>query len=235
MAQTETTQRQELDQAWVEEFLKGWEAAWNSHEPERLLGLMTEDIVYDDSAWPTTMRGHGDVRQFLESAWRAFPDLRFEVFDGPFIASGEPKAAFHWTGSGTHTGLIDPPGFAPTGKRIEFDGADFHEYRDARLPAPHRFRHDGCGPPARHTPEGWLTGGEGRRRRSEARREDQRAAASLIGQRQPARPSPPTGSSGAARRRCARARPRPRRGRRRGAGRSSLPRWVRAHDGETGG
>ena len=47
--QTETTQRQELDQAWVEEFLKRWEAAWNSHEPERLLELMTEDIVYDDS------------------------------------------------------------------------------------------------------------------------------------------------------------------------------------------
>jgi steroid delta-isomerase-like uncharacterized protein len=133
VAQTETTQRQELDQAWVEEFLKGWEAAWNSHEPERLLGLMTEDIVYDDSAWPTTMHGHGDVRQFLESAWRAFPDLRFEVFDGPFIASGEPKAAFHWTGSGTHTGPIDPPGFASTGKRIEFDGADFHEYRDGRV------------------------------------------------------------------------------------------------------
>ena len=133
MAQTETTQRQELDQAWVEEFLQRWEAAWNSHEPDRVLELMTEDIVYDDSAWPTTMRGHGDVREFLESAWRAFPDLRFEGTEGPFIASGEPKAAFQWTGSATHTGPLDPPGYAPTGKRIEFDGADFHEYRDGRV------------------------------------------------------------------------------------------------------
>ncbi len=133
MAQTETTQRQDIDQAWVEEFVKRWEAAWNSHEPDRLLELMTDDIVYDDSAWPTTMRGHDDVRHFLDSVWRAFPDLRFELTDGPYLATGEPKAAFRSVGSATHTGPIDPPGFAATGKRIEFEGADFHEYRDGRV------------------------------------------------------------------------------------------------------
>lgn len=122
-----------VDQAFVEEFLPRWAEAWNSHQPERLLGLMTEDIVYDDSAWPTTMRGHGDVGAFLEHAWRAFPDLEFEMTDGPFLAVGAPKAAFYWRGSGTQTGPIDPPGFAPTGKRIEFEGADFHEYRDGRV------------------------------------------------------------------------------------------------------
>jgi ketosteroid isomerase-like protein len=57
MAQTGPTQLQELDQAWIEGFAKRWEAAWNSHEHGRLLELMTDDIVYDDSAWPTTMRG----------------------------------------------------------------------------------------------------------------------------------------------------------------------------------
>jgi steroid delta-isomerase-like uncharacterized protein len=133
VAQTGVAQSQELDQAWVEEFSKRWEAAWNSHDPERLLELMTDDIVYDDSAWPMMMRGHGAVRQFLEFAWRAFPDLRFEMADGPYLVSGEPKAAFYWKGSATHTGPIDPPGFAPTGKHIEFEGADFHKYRDGRV------------------------------------------------------------------------------------------------------
>jgi steroid delta-isomerase-like uncharacterized protein len=133
MAQTGATQREELDQAWVEEFVKRWEGAWNSHEPERLLELMTEDIVYDDSAWPTTMRGHGDVRTFLDYAWRALPDLRFDMADGPYIAPGRPEAAFYWTGRATHTGPLDPPGLAPTGRQIEFEGADFHEYRDGRV------------------------------------------------------------------------------------------------------
>jgi len=49
------TQAQNLDQAWVGEFAQRWAAAWNSHEPARLLELMTEDIVYDDSAWTTTV------------------------------------------------------------------------------------------------------------------------------------------------------------------------------------
>lgn len=37
--------------------------------------LMTDDVVYDDAGWPTRMRGHAAVRGFLESTWRAVPDL----------------------------------------------------------------------------------------------------------------------------------------------------------------
>ena len=133
MAEIGATQAEELDRAWVEDFARRWEEAWNSHEPARLLELMTEDIVYDDSAWPTTMRGHGDVGTFLDYAWRGFPDLRFELLEGPYIVPSQPKAAFYWKGSGTHTGSLEPPGFAPTGKRVEFEGADFHEYRDGRV------------------------------------------------------------------------------------------------------
>jgi steroid delta-isomerase-like uncharacterized protein len=123
----------EVDPAWVEEFAKRWLAAWNSHEPERLLELMTEDVVYEDSAWPETMHGHSDVRAFLDWAWRAMPDVTFEVVEGPYLMPGQPKAAFYWKGTGTLTGPLDPPGFAPTGARAEFYGADFHEYRDGRV------------------------------------------------------------------------------------------------------
>jgi steroid delta-isomerase-like uncharacterized protein len=123
----------DVDPGWVEAFAKRWAAAWNSHERERLLELMTEDIVYDDSAWPTTMQGHGDVRAFLDWVWKAMPDLTFEMVDGPYIQPGQPKAAFYWKGTGTFTGPLDPPGFAPTGARVEFEGADFHEYRDGRV------------------------------------------------------------------------------------------------------
>ena len=122
-----------LDLDWLRDFVGRWEEGWNSHDPERLLGLMTEDIVYEDSAWPTTMRGHDDVRPFLESIWTAMPDLRFEFADGPFVKPGEQAAAFYWRGTGRFTGPLDPPGFAPTGKPLEFYGADFQEYRDGRV------------------------------------------------------------------------------------------------------
>jgi len=116
----------------VDEFIGAWLDAFNSHEVERLLALIAPDIVYDDSGWPRTMRSHADVREFVEHAWRAMHDLRFELLEGPYLL-GENRAAFRWRGTGTLTGPLDPPGFAPTGKRFDIDGADFHEYRDGRI------------------------------------------------------------------------------------------------------
>jgi steroid delta-isomerase-like uncharacterized protein len=118
---------------WIREFAQRWLEAWNSHEADRLLALMTDDIEYRDDSWHKTMRGHADVREFLDATWRATPDMTFELLAGPYVIPGEPRAAFHWRGWGTHTGLLDPPGFAPTGRRWELDGVDFHEYRDERV------------------------------------------------------------------------------------------------------
>jgi steroid delta-isomerase-like uncharacterized protein len=129
----ETTVGTRLEPGFAKEFAQRWAAAWNSHDPDRLLELMTEDIVYDDSAWPRTMRGHADVREFLASVWRAMPDLRFEPGDEPFLSPDAPKAVLYWKATGTFTGALEPPGFAPTGARAEFDGFDLHEYRDGRV------------------------------------------------------------------------------------------------------
>jgi steroid delta-isomerase-like uncharacterized protein len=118
---------------WIRDFTPRWLEAWNSHEVERLLALMTEDIEYRDDSWPKPMRGHADVREFLEAIWRATPDMTFELLTGPYVIPGEPRAAFHWRGWGTHAGLLEPPGFAPTHRRWQLDGVDFHEYRDGRV------------------------------------------------------------------------------------------------------
>lgn len=118
---------------WIREFVARWLDAWNSHRADRVLALLTEDVEARDDSWPRTMRGLRDVREFLEALWRAIPDMRFELLEGPFVIPGEPGASFRWRGSGTFTGVMDPPGFAPTGRRWEVDGADFHHYRDGRI------------------------------------------------------------------------------------------------------
>ena len=118
---------------WIREFVPRWLAAWNSHEPDRVLGFLTDDVEIRDDSWPETMHGHADVREFLGALWRAVPDMTFELLDGPYVIPGEPRASFHWRGSGTFTGRMDPPGFAPTGRRWEVDGVDFQEYRGERI------------------------------------------------------------------------------------------------------
>ncbi|MGN6868017.1 MAG: ester cyclase [Solirubrobacteraceae bacterium] len=117
----------------TQELVASWLAAWNSHDPDRVLNLLTEDVEARDDSWPKAMHGHGDVREFLDALWRAVPDMTFELLAGPYVIPDEPRASFHWRGTGTFTGRMDPPGFAPTGRRWEIDGADFHEYRDGRI------------------------------------------------------------------------------------------------------
>jgi steroid delta-isomerase-like uncharacterized protein len=122
-----------LDVEWVEAFEADYLAAWNSRDADQLLSLMAPGIVYDDSAWPSRMHGHDAVREFLHSTWTALPDLTFELVEGPYVAPGKPKAAFHWRATGTLTGPLVPPGYAPTGRRATFEGVDLHEYREHLL------------------------------------------------------------------------------------------------------
>lgn len=126
-----TTQAPSVD--WIGEFVRGWLDAWNSHEQDRVLALLTEDVDVRDDSWPRPMRGHAEVREFLQALWRAIPDMRFELLEGPYVIPGEPRASFHWRGYGTFTGPMDPPGFAPTGRRWDVDGVDFQEYRAGRI------------------------------------------------------------------------------------------------------
>jgi steroid delta-isomerase-like uncharacterized protein len=139
MAET-TTPAETLTSEWVKEFGDRYFAAWNSRQPERLLELMTEDVVYEDPSWPETMRGHAAVREFLEFVWRAFPDMEFKE-EGPLIAVDEPRAAWPVDGWATNTGPFDPPGMPPTGKRWKGEGVDILDFRDGKI-ARLRIRYD---------------------------------------------------------------------------------------------
>jgi steroid delta-isomerase-like uncharacterized protein len=118
---------------WIRYFMLRWQDAWNAHEIDRVLALMTEDVEARDDCWPKLMRGHADVREFLQVIWRAMPDMTIEPLSGPYVIPGEPRVAVHWHIEATLTGPLEPPGFAPTGRRWELDGADFYEFRDGRM------------------------------------------------------------------------------------------------------
>jgi hypothetical protein len=41
---------------WIRAFVPRWLEAWNSHEADRLVALMTDDIEYRDDSWHKMMR-----------------------------------------------------------------------------------------------------------------------------------------------------------------------------------
>jgi predicted ester cyclase len=73
------------------------------------------------------------VRAFTAAMWRAMPDMRFEEPFGLFHAEEGERAAAPWRMTATFSGPMEPPGFAPTGDRIEVEGVDVFELRDGKV------------------------------------------------------------------------------------------------------
>jgi len=108
---------------WVERFL----AADNSHILERLLSLVTDDVVYVHARLPGGFaRGKAAVAEFLTGLWTAFPDLVFEAVGEPFVSVDGERLALHWKGTGTFTGPYG--GLEPTGMRFVVTGIDVFEF-----------------------------------------------------------------------------------------------------------
>ena len=199
MGQTETTQRQEARPGLaggVTEALAGVRVETGTTECCQLMTRTSSLTTLHALTTITLATAMPPPVFLLDSAPRPPP---VSSSSSPTVRrprAGRRAKLFHRTGRATHR-ADRSPGLCPDRQahRVRRGGLP-RVSRRACLPAPHRVRHDGSGPPDRHPPEGRLTHGEGRRRRSETRREGARAAAPLIAQRQPATPSPPTGSSG---------------------------------------
>ena len=84
------------------------------------------------------------MKEWLEACVRAFPDYRFEEPEPVYVSSDRPKVIAPWRMLGTHTGPIDPPGFAPTGRELVIDGVDHWWFRDG-LVCRYRADYDSMG------------------------------------------------------------------------------------------
>jgi steroid delta-isomerase-like uncharacterized protein len=112
---------------YARDFADRWQTAWNSRDPDQVVSLCTEDVVWDDPITERPERGRNAVADYLRSTWRSFPDLEFTWPEGPYASFDGIKLALHWRVTGTMLGPMDPPGFAPTGRRMEAEGVDLLE------------------------------------------------------------------------------------------------------------
>jgi predicted ester cyclase len=105
----------------------------NERDVRHIPIIFTEDIEFNDDAWPETVRGHREMERFLTAVWRAIPDLRFELLEGPHLSEDGQHAAARVRVSGTMSGSLDPPGFAPTGNRVATEFGGFYELEGDRV------------------------------------------------------------------------------------------------------
>jgi steroid delta-isomerase-like uncharacterized protein len=117
----------------LSDFTERYGAAWNACDTDAMAELITDDIVWVDPALPEPARGIPAVQEFMRTSFQIFPDLHFSEPDPPKAAINGELIAWAWTMEGTFRGPIDPPGFAPTGKRMKIDGVDLWQMRDGRI------------------------------------------------------------------------------------------------------
>ena len=132
MAQQTTTASQQLTHERAREILQRAYDLMNEHDPAHVPTIFTEDILFEDDAAPEAIRGHEDMRRFLEGIWTAFPDFHFELLQGPYLAQDGGVAA-HVRVTGTMEGKLDPPGFLPTGARLSIEYGGFYELEGDRI------------------------------------------------------------------------------------------------------
>jgi len=109
----------------IEQWVKGEDEAWNSHDVDKVLSFYSDDCVYEDLAAQKINHGTDEIRTFLVNAFKGFPDSKIETKS--FFVSGDHVCAeFVWSG----TYLADIPGLPPaTGKSLSIRGVHIIELR----------------------------------------------------------------------------------------------------------
>lgn len=114
-----------------EAFVARFNEVWNGHDVEGILGMMTDDVVFEASfgrdAWGTRVAGQPALRKFLADMFERIPDVRWDEIR--HFACPE-HAVVEWLTTGTPR----------DGARYEVQGCDVLALRDGQITAKRSYR-----------------------------------------------------------------------------------------------
>ena len=105
--------------------------AWNRHDLDALMSMMTDDCVFEASAGPeacgTRSEGAKAVRAAFADVFETFPDARWNNLRS-FVTGN--RAVSEWTFTGTRK----------DGSYVEVNGCDLLTVRDGRIAIKNSYR-----------------------------------------------------------------------------------------------
>jgi ketosteroid isomerase-like protein len=105
--------------------------AWNRHDTDAILSMMTDDCVFEASRGPdvkgTIYTGQGEVRRGIEEVFTTFADARWNG-SRHFIAGD--RGVSEWVFAAT----------GPDGARVEVQGCDVFTFRDGKIAVKNSYR-----------------------------------------------------------------------------------------------
>ena len=113
------------------ELLDAFADAWNRHDLDALMSMMTDDCVFEASAGPDVdgqrSEGKPAVRAAFAAVFDAFPDAHWA--NARHFVAGD-RAVSEWTFSGT----------GKDGTRVEVRGCDLFTLRDGKIAIKNSYR-----------------------------------------------------------------------------------------------
>jgi ketosteroid isomerase-like protein len=123
------------------ELMDRWYAGWNAHNLDAIAACLTDDAVLEEpGAAEGLYRGPDAILAWGRATFRAAPDFHLDELERWITPSGDVITTY-FKATGTFTGPFDPPGFAPTNGRLEFEGMDRSEIREGKI-ARHQIFYD---------------------------------------------------------------------------------------------
>jgi steroid delta-isomerase-like uncharacterized protein len=105
--------------------------AWNRHDLDAIMSMMTDDCVFDASAGPHVngQRSEGTqaVRAAFTAVFDAFPDAHWA--NARHFIAGD-RGVSEWTFTGTRQ----------DGSRVEVSGCDLFTFRDGKIAIKNSYR-----------------------------------------------------------------------------------------------
>ncbi len=101
-----------------------WVAAWNSHDPDKMLPVFTDDVFYEDVAYGEVSHGHAEFRKFAADEFEGVPDLELKLIRAS-VQNGH--GTIEWSFSGTDKGIYK------TGKKFTVRGVSVIDVRDGKI------------------------------------------------------------------------------------------------------
>ena len=105
--------------------------AWNRHDLDELMSMMTDDCVFEASAGPEINGQRSEGRHAVRAAYAAvfetFPDAHWA--NARHLIAGN-RGVSEWTFTGTRK----------DGKRVEVTGCDLFTFRDGKIAIKNSYR-----------------------------------------------------------------------------------------------
>jgi predicted ester cyclase len=119
--------------AEVRAFFERWIGASNRGEWDDVAAMMHDDVVLTDPMMAGVAAGKAAALERARAQYEPFPDGVVTMLGDPFVALDRPELAYRWRFTGTQLRAVDPPGFAPSGRRVTVDGTSVLGFRDGRV------------------------------------------------------------------------------------------------------